>query len=613
MRKWIVCATLAPIVGLGGAGSAEETGGGSIAFAQAQMQRRYSRVPHKVLTFYYTWYGTPEHFGKWVHWKDIDTENRDIGTSLNYPTLGAYDSLDPEVIAGHIDMAKECGIDGFITTWWRQGGISDLAMPKLLDAAAERDFEVTIYWETVPEKPEARLEKAVDDLAYVLENYGGHPAFLKVNGKPVIFVYGRIMNTVESGEWPAIVSRVRQRYGKDFALIADGYKTPNARLFDGIHVYNIARPVSEKSPEEIRTWARGSFEGAVELARSQGKISCLTIIPGYNDTKNRTPGLNAERHDGQTYEVLWEEAIAADPDWVLITTWNEWHEGSEIEPSDEHGDKYIDITKRYAPQFTKKPFSDVKAPESSTGLSPEKAAELREIFRGKTIGVLPGFVNDVVFVLAEAGLDLKELSGEEILDPALFNPERLPVVVNAGDERYLQTVREKGDVDRALVQYLKSGGLLMALTNKPFPFWLNEQRESVNSAAKFGFPIRGQSPGTGPRGWVSPAEGLELVFEIDTNALAGLPLTAPFPNEGDLRWRPSVRDDLPGDAAYLPLATLKDQTGADYGDGIVYIEHTSGPLQGAKGLYVWMRMFDTLGAADLAYSVFRLAGQNTRE
>jgi len=36
-------------------------------------------------------------------------------------------------------------------------------------------------------------------------------------------------------------------------------------------------------------------------------------------------------------------AIKADPDWVLITSWNEWHEGSEIEPSWEDGDAYLKL------------------------------------------------------------------------------------------------------------------------------------------------------------------------------------------------------------------------------------------------------------------------------
>ena len=71
----------------------------------------------------------------------------------------------------------------------------------------------------------------------------------------------------------------------------------------------------------------------MKLAREHGRIACVTVIPGYDDTKIRKPGLKADRLDGQVYRVLWDKAIKAKPDWVLITSWNEWHEGSEIEPS----------------------------------------------------------------------------------------------------------------------------------------------------------------------------------------------------------------------------------------------------------------------------------------
>jgi len=43
----------------------------------------------------------------------------------------------------------------------------------------------------------------------------------------------------------------------------------------------------------------------------------------------------------------------AGPDWVLITSFNEWHEGSEIEPSLEDGDRYLKLTKQYGPRFVR--------------------------------------------------------------------------------------------------------------------------------------------------------------------------------------------------------------------------------------------------------------------
>jgi hypothetical protein len=83
------------------------------------------------------------------------------------------------------------------------------------------------------------------------------------------------------------------------------------------------------------------------------RIACVTVIPGYDDTTQGRPAPRpiTERHDGKTYEALWEEAIAANPDWVLITTWNEWHEGSEIEPSVENGDRALKATPAFAAKF----------------------------------------------------------------------------------------------------------------------------------------------------------------------------------------------------------------------------------------------------------------------
>jgi hypothetical protein len=64
-----------------------------------------------------------------------------------------------------------------------------------------------------------------------------------------------------------------------------------------------------------------------------------------------------ERWGGETYRVLWEEAVAAHPDYVLITSWNEWHEGSEIEPSVEYGSLFS-MRRRASPARSSPDASD---------------------------------------------------------------------------------------------------------------------------------------------------------------------------------------------------------------------------------------------------------------
>jgi glycoprotein endo-alpha-1,2-mannosidase len=591
-----------------------------LEFLRQRRDRRYAQVPRRVLAFYYTWYGTPELHGKWVHWGEVKPEEHDIAASTHYPTKGAYDSHDPEIIDWHIDMARSHGLDGFISTWWGQGTFDDRAFQILLDRAAEKDFEVTVYWETAPGKGRAQISHAVSDLLYLLDNYGSHPGFLKMDGKPVIFVYGRVMNQVPLSSWPAIISETEERYGRDFLLIADGYKESYARAFDGVHTYNICGWVRGKDPDQLRDMSAGSFSSAVELARQRAKISCITVIPGYDDTKVRTPGLNAERQDGKTYQVLWEQAIEADPDWVLITSWNEWHEGSEIEPSWEHGSKYLEITGEYAAGFKATPHSMAEVPPQPAGIDPERARALRELYAGRRIGILPDYGGEAAFWLADTGLDLRELAWEELLEPEKFSARALPIAVYAAGERYVETVREQGDVERALQRYLREGGLLVVIPHGPFPFYYNEKGETVVAAGRLGLPIAGSGAlqradvpaQAAVRGWEEPPAGAKLTFHLDTEALPGLPDSLPFPDRGDLRWRPATGALTAERDLYHPLAELRDEDGNSYGDGIVYLEHKAGALENGKVLYVWMRMPDILGADELFSALFRFAAERIR-
>lgn len=315
----------------------------------AQVTNSYMNVPHEVLAFYYPWYGTPQGRGHWDHWEGVDPEHHDIASARHYPARGAYDSWDPNIIDWHMDLAKSNGITGFIASWWGMGTIEDHALPIILDCAAKKNFKVSAYWEAAPGRGQDQIEQAVRDLTYLVTNFGTNSAFLKVKGKPVIFVYGRVMGQVPMASWPSIISAARARTG-DFLLIADGYRSNYTRYFDGLHTYNICGQVA-KNANALRQYAAGSYADAVKLARSRNRISCVTVIPGYDDTKIRHPGLKADRADGETYRILWDEAIKANPDWILITSWNEWHEGSEIEPSFEDGNKYIKITRQFAPGF----------------------------------------------------------------------------------------------------------------------------------------------------------------------------------------------------------------------------------------------------------------------
>jgi len=63
------------------------------------------------------------------------------------------------------------------------------------------------------------------------------------------------------------------------------------------------------------------------------------------------PGFKVSRKNCETYNYTWDIVLKFKPRWVLICSWNEWHEGTEIEPSLEYGYKYLNLTKYYITIF----------------------------------------------------------------------------------------------------------------------------------------------------------------------------------------------------------------------------------------------------------------------
>lgn len=316
---------------------------------------RWSKVPKQALAFYYGWYGNPEVSKRWVHWKNVDVAKKHIDESTHFPVLGAYDTHDPKIVNTHCRQAKEAGLTGFVATWWRQNDFHDEGMPLLLDTARKHGLKITVYYEAVPPRGKPTVEGAVDDLLYIMRRYAGHPAWLKVGGKPVIFIYGRAVGDLKLAGWEKVMNDFTARYPGGGVFIGDQITPQAARIFDGIHTYNPTGQTKGKSLDEIRAWARTTFPQWIRTA-GPDRIAVVTIIPGYDDSvqpSRKPPRPITDRHNGETYKVMWQEAIAANPDWVIVTSWNEWHEGSEIEPSAELGDKDLKTTKQFAHKFTR--------------------------------------------------------------------------------------------------------------------------------------------------------------------------------------------------------------------------------------------------------------------
>lgn len=300
------------------------------------------------LAFYYDWYSNPEVSGQWGHWNEchytarnpatVDERGyRDLGAAHN-PRLGAYDSLDPEVVEAHIGMADEAGIDVLATTWWGQ---SDSRFEMILGAAAKAQTKVALYWETVTEPG---VGGVVDDMRWALDR-AAHPGYFTHEGRPVLFVYRRTFSQVSWwSDWQEAIETIRKDH--DPLLIADTSAIEAMYLFDGFHITTTVLQVL--MGEDMVAFHRNMRD----VCGAMGKIYAAPVIPGFDNSRVHEEGrLVADRLDGRLYEDQWKAALACDPEWVMVNSFNEWHEGSEIEPSLEHGDRYLQETKQWIARF----------------------------------------------------------------------------------------------------------------------------------------------------------------------------------------------------------------------------------------------------------------------
>ena len=310
-------------------------------------------TPGQVLAFYYGWYANPQVSKQWRHWNGVDPISNRVANMTDIPAYGAYDSHDPAAVDRQAEAAHAAGITGFIASWWGRDSFEDQGMSLLLTAAAKHKLSVSAYYEKIAgDDAASRIKAAVADIDYLLTHYGTDKAWLRAGGKPVLFVYGRALHELSPVNWQEVTAQVRRDNPGGVVVIADSLDPGFVSAFDGASTYNITGQTQNKSPAEIRPWALVAYLKMVAAA-GPGKISTVTIIPGYDDRKTGRPMPRpvTERWGGETYRELWQAAIAAAPDYVLITSWNEWHEGSELEASVEYGSRILDDTAAFSRQF----------------------------------------------------------------------------------------------------------------------------------------------------------------------------------------------------------------------------------------------------------------------
>ncbi|XP_052809689.1 glycoprotein endo-alpha-1,2-mannosidase-like [Mya arenaria] len=340
-----------------------------------------------VHTFYYPWYGNPGHDGRYLHWNHVQISHwdknearkwpqgqheppDDVGSNF-YPQLGPYSSSDPGTISCHMRMMRYAGIGVLAVSWYPPGdgdqnGLDpDTLLPLLLDTAYTHGLKVALHVEPFKGRDHLTMKS---QLRYIMEKYGPHPAFYRTSvgdklNLPLLYIYDSYLTSAD--KWAEIMKpggRETVR-GTELDAIFIGLLVERTHQneilkagFDGFYTYFASNGFVYGS-----TW--NNWPLMSKWAKSNRLLFIPSVGPGYVDTEVRPWNQRNTklRLDGKYYRQSVENALSTGSTFVSITSFNEWHEGSQIEPAvkkltpsrkyEDYGVKgplfYLDLTKEW--------------------------------------------------------------------------------------------------------------------------------------------------------------------------------------------------------------------------------------------------------------------------
>jgi glycoprotein endo-alpha-1,2-mannosidase len=317
--------------------------------------------PYLVSASYYPWY-VP---AAWVYGECSNGTLRGQLVPPELPVLGLYNSQDQDVVTQQIAWSTAAGINVWDLEWVGPDNLLDptiqntiLTNPHVGDIRLAIFYDYAIRFNGDFNLTSDKVTTILADFQYLASHYFSHPSYLTLGqGRPVVFFYASLELTPVSAIQP-MVSSLRQAMstaGFDIYLIGDeyyaGFLPPNpARIgnWDGIFGYDTYTQQGGYSDDNgflaLHSTAYTQYQA---VAQQLGVDFIPSLSPGFNDRAVRrtcanNPALarrtSATAPEGSMFMNFLDELALPYANntrfkMIHITSFNEWHEDTEIEPS----------------------------------------------------------------------------------------------------------------------------------------------------------------------------------------------------------------------------------------------------------------------------------------
>jgi hypothetical protein len=277
--------------------------------------------------------------GKWgMHWT-MNTMNPEILDEYGkrniashfYPLTGPYSSSDPDIIEYQLLLMKYSGIDGILIDWYGSTDVNDYkinrdnseAVIKALDNVG-LDFAIVYEDRTIAEVADndvlsLQIEAAQEDMIYIEQNYFNNPQYIKINNNPLLLVFGpEVFHNNE--DWEQITAAFDSQ---PCLIVLNGKSNETAPVSSGEYIWVDNSSIDNKygNMNKFNVYIGGAYPGFLDFYKEGG----------WGDGFNWSIDYNS----GETLKTNLQKAKANNADYIQLITWNDYGEGTMIEPTDQ--------------------------------------------------------------------------------------------------------------------------------------------------------------------------------------------------------------------------------------------------------------------------------------
>ena len=256
----------------------------------------------RVAIFYYPWYANPTRDGRWAHWY-VDRDGNPVLSTPYFPSRGLYSSGSAKVVGAQMREIAAAGVGTVVVSWWGFDSPENEKLGMVAKAAAREGLTIAIHIEPYRARTPA---SAAADIARLHGDYGITDFYLYDADRDA------------AADWAAALAPL-------VGVRVFGHTTfvgrAKASGFDGLYTYDVV------------TWNGSLFRRLCTQAHAVGLLCAPSVGPGYDARLATELDAVRLRNHGQTYDRMWKTVLKAKPDLVTITSYNEWQEGTQIEPA----------------------------------------------------------------------------------------------------------------------------------------------------------------------------------------------------------------------------------------------------------------------------------------